>query len=323
VLRRPLRRFLSLSFEQWFGIAVAAMVLVHLAALWALFAGGRGAVVPAAWFVAMVSALAVVGLGFAAYSNARALSFDLRVADERLLLTLESGRKVAWDWDVASGCDLWVGDLKTMFGIDARHFSGRVEDFHRRLHPDDRVAVANAVAEARANHAPYRATFRVVRTDGSTRWVNANGEFFYDAVGRPTRMLGIATDITEQTQAEEARRQREEHFREIADTAPVLLRLCAPNGRCTYVNQSWLDFTGQTLQGRPARAARRAFTPRIGLPVSTPSSKPVAGVNRSSSNTGCAVMTASIDGYSTRACRDLHKTARSSGTSGRRSTSPI
>jgi PAS domain S-box-containing protein len=247
-LRRSGRRFLTLSFEQWFGVALLAMTAFHVAALWALFNGIPGALAPAAWFVVLVSAVAIIGLAFTAYSYTRTLSLDLRFADERLLLTLESGRRVAWDWDVASGRDLWLGDLKTMFGVDARHFAGRVEDFHRRLHPDDRGAVAKAVAEARTSRTPYRATFRVLRPDGSTRWVNANGEFFYDANGCATRMLGIAADITEQAHAEATLRQSELHFREIADTAPVLLWLSAPDGRCTYVNQSWLNFTGRHLE---------------------------------------------------------------------------
>jgi hypothetical protein len=41
-----------------------------------------------------------------------------------LSLTLESAGVVAWDWDVVSGRDVWRGDLKMMFGIDARCHRG-------------------------------------------------------------------------------------------------------------------------------------------------------------------------------------------------------
>jgi len=198
------------------------------------------------WLTTTLGAAAAVAFGWLAYLYRR--SFDIGLADERLLLTVESAGKVAWDWDLASGRDLWIGDLKTMFGIDARRFSGRVEEFHRRVHPDDRAAVAGAVAESRSNKTPYAATFRVLRPDGQTRWVNANGAFTYGADGRPIRMVGIATDITEQAESEAALRESEQHFRDIADFAPALLWLAGVDGRCTYFNRSWLEFTGRRME---------------------------------------------------------------------------
>jgi PAS domain S-box-containing protein len=48
--------------------------------------------------------------------------------------------------------------------------------------------------------------------------------------------------------ADEARRQTEERFRLLADSAPVLLWVSGPDGRCTYFNRPWLEFTGRTLE---------------------------------------------------------------------------
>ena len=45
--------------------------------------------------------------------------------------------------------------------------------------------------------------FRVVRSDGTVRWITANGSFYYTVNGRAKRMLGIAVDITERKQVEE------------------------------------------------------------------------------------------------------------------------
>ncbi|MEK7391820.1 MAG: histidine kinase dimerization/phospho-acceptor domain-containing protein, partial [Fibrobacterota bacterium] len=43
-------------------------------------------------------------------------------------------------------------------------------------------------------------------------------------------------------------RESETRFREIANAVPVLVWICDPDRQCTYVNQSWLDFTGRTLE---------------------------------------------------------------------------
>ncbi len=134
----------------------------------------------------------------------RKVETDLAVTYDRLRLAVEAGKSVGWDWDVQSGRDQWFGDLQTMFGIPADSYSGHVEDFRRSIHPDDRELVWKAVADARQSREPYIAEFRVVRADGTMRWITARGKFYYVPNGDPVRMLGMAVDITERKLAEAA-----------------------------------------------------------------------------------------------------------------------
>ena len=55
-----------------------------------------------------------------------------------------------------------------------------------------------------------------------------------------------AADLIERTRAEEALRESEERFRLIANTAPVIIWMSDVNKACRYVNQTWLDLTGQS-----------------------------------------------------------------------------
>src|ERR1700756_2363300 len=91
---------------------------------------------------------------------------DFSRAIEWLHLALEAGKSVGWDWDVKSGRDSWFGDLETMFGIASNSYVGCVEDFRRRVHPDDRSKVWNAVNTAMKERGLYSAEFRVMRADG-------------------------------------------------------------------------------------------------------------------------------------------------------------
>jgi len=56
-----------------------------------------------------------------------------------------------------------------------------------------------------------------------------------------------AADLIERTRAEETLRESEERFRLIANTAPVIIWMSDVSQRCIYVNQTWLDLTGQSL----------------------------------------------------------------------------
>jgi len=80
--------------------------------------------------------------------------------------------------------------------------------------------------------------------DGHERVISWNGTRLRSNDGIPTGMIAIGQDITARRQAERALRNSEQRFRELADAAPILVWMAAPDYQCTYVNQAWLDFTG-------------------------------------------------------------------------------
>ncbi len=129
---------------------------------------------------------------------------------ERLRLALEAAGMGAWDWDFASGEVHWSGDQEKLFGLAPGTFNGTFQGFLSHIHPDDlavtQARMAGAVAQRRSNH---RDEFRIIRADGSMRWMVANGRIYYDGEGRPVRMIGVNVDVTESKHAEEALRESE------------------------------------------------------------------------------------------------------------------
>jgi PAS domain S-box-containing protein len=181
------------------------VVAISIPIVWELF--HREEATGMRTFRLVVAIAAMVCLTCIAYIKEHLAKIELislvGLSNNRLRLAMESGRSVGWDWDIKSGRDSWFGDLKSMFGIPSDTYVGRVEDFHRRIHPLDRERIAKAVKDAMNRHLPYVAEFRVLWPDGTVRWVAAKGTFYYATNGHPERMLGMAIDITERKLAEE------------------------------------------------------------------------------------------------------------------------
>jgi PAS domain S-box-containing protein len=73
-------------------------------------------------------------------------------------------------------------------------------------------------------------------------------EVYTTRFGRPdSRQVAIVfKDITQRKLAEQALRESEDRFRNMADNAPVMIWVTEPDGSCIYLSQSWYAFTGQT-----------------------------------------------------------------------------
>src|SRR5271154_2090902 len=146
---------------------------------------------------------------------------ELRASEERLRSAMESGKAIGWEWDVENRRNFWFGDLKTMFGIPSDTYVGGPEDFHRFVHPDDWQQISAAITDAGNNRTSYAEEFRVLWPDGTVRWLAASGKFYYSPHGEPERMRGIAVDITDRKQVEQALRESEADLTEAQRLANI------------------------------------------------------------------------------------------------------
>ena len=87
------------------------------------------------------------------------------------------------------------------------------------VHPDDRVRFEAAVRAALAGSGPYAQAYRVVQPDGSVLWIEEQGRVSFDGIGRPVRLVGVATDVTARRAAERAVQQSEARLRLALDDA--------------------------------------------------------------------------------------------------------
>jgi PAS domain S-box-containing protein len=150
-------------------------------------------------------------------------------AEHRLRVALEAGRMGTWQWTIATGDLKWSPGLEAIHGYAPGTFPGTFEAFRQEIHPDDRDRTLTAITDAVQQRRDHHIEYRIVRGDGTARWVEGRGQLFLNDRGEPDRMVGVCADVTE-------RKQSEERFRLAIEAAPTAMIVVDRHGTITYAN---------------------------------------------------------------------------------------
>jgi PAS domain S-box-containing protein len=142
------------------------------------------------------------------------------VARERSEAHLRAAQQLthcgSWELDLADLTDLnrnplrWSDEVFRIFGYEPGAIEVSNESFFAAVHPDDRDRIGRAVRDAIDTGTMYSIDHRVIRPDGTIRFVHEQSEIKRDPDGRPVLMIGTVQDITERRTAEEALRRAEQ-----------------------------------------------------------------------------------------------------------------
>jgi PAS domain S-box-containing protein len=132
----------------------------------------------------------------------------LQSSEERYKLVEQAVDDGLWDWNILTHEDYLSPRWKKILGYRDEELSNHEASFFELIHPDDKAPVAETLRRHFEERQRYEIEMRLRHKDGSYRWVLSRGEALRDAAGRPVRMVGAITDITERKRAEEELRMR-------------------------------------------------------------------------------------------------------------------
>ena len=82
----------------------------------------------------------------------------------------------SWELNLVDGRVFWSDEIYRIFGLEQER--DKPVAFAQFDHPDDVAGVKKATEDSKRLREPFNIDHRIVRRDGSIRWVQERGEFF-------------------------------------------------------------------------------------------------------------------------------------------------
>ena len=131
----------------------------------------------------------------------KAMEEDLRLSRERLIMAQEAAGMGTWDCDMVSNLTSYSAEALRIFGLPPDRSVLPSDAWLPLVHEEDRERMAEEFRSAFRDKRDFRSEYRILRADGSTRWVVVRARVLDDGE-RPYRVLGAVMDITDQKQSE-------------------------------------------------------------------------------------------------------------------------
>jgi len=149
-----------------------------------------------------------------------AMADALQKSEERWHYALEGAQNGVWDWSPKTGKAFFSIKWKALLGFEPAEMPDRMEARIELIHPDDIRHVENQLAlHMDGVLSFYRAEFRMKKKDGRYGWFEESGKVqTHDSEGKPTRVIGILSDVTSRRRVHEALEDSEARHRAVADT---------------------------------------------------------------------------------------------------------
>ena len=127
--------------------------------------------------------------------------------ERRFRQIAEAIHEVFWLTDLSKGQMIYVSPAyETIWGRTCESLYAQPQDWIDAIHPDDRERVLSA-ALSKQREGTYDEEYRIVRLDGTIRWIRDRGFPVKDSSGAPRMVAGAAEDVTERRQLEAQLRQ--------------------------------------------------------------------------------------------------------------------
>lgn len=127
----------------------------------------------------------------------------LRKSEERYALVAKGTKDGLWDWDLETGEKYFSPRCNEIMGYEQNRSLEDKENFSQIIHAEDLENIKRATNEHLLNRKPYDLEYRLQHKNGQYIWIHAKGQAIWSDTGKPLRMAGSISDITEKRNSQE------------------------------------------------------------------------------------------------------------------------
>ncbi|MEB3886101.1 PAS domain S-box protein [Lyngbya sp. CCY1209] len=199
---------------------------------------------PASNLQFMEEILQIFAVRAASELERRQAEVELRESERQFRQLAESIREVFFICPVQGGEWTYISPaFESIWGISREEIYRNPDLWFESIHPEER----EFIRELFKNHAiaePFNQEYRIVRPDGTERWIWTRSFPVFDGAGLVDRTVGLAEDITDRRQVEDALRESEARYATLTDISPVGIFRTDARGECVYINEHGCDLLG-------------------------------------------------------------------------------
>lgn len=171
----------------------------------------------------------------------------IRESNEKYELITKATSDMVWDWNVLTkevyrSKEGW----KKIFKTEGVNYAGNTEDWHSKIHPDDQERVETIRQELinSGNKNFFEIECRVLTNDGTYANIHDKGYIIRNKEGAPLRIIGAASDVTQQKQAEEEVKKLSLIARETVNAVIIT----DAEEKIQWVNEAFTRMTEYTME---------------------------------------------------------------------------
>lgn len=168
----------------------------------------------------------------------------LKAHEARLLEAQAIAHLGSWEYDIENDKIFWSDEMKKIFGYAVDEFLD-YETYLRLLHPEDVEFINETIERTLRTHEPYTFEHRIIRKDGTVRYIVANGRAVLSEEHEIIKLQGTGLDITDLKMAELEKKDNQHFIQKINETTPDLITVYDLQlKKNIYSNRALYEFLG-------------------------------------------------------------------------------
>jgi PAS domain S-box-containing protein len=183
-----------------------------------------------------------------------------RDIDARLRRAQAGGGMGEWEVNLSDGTAVWSTSMFDLLGLDPSQSAASPQLYYERIHRGDIERVFKQFTDAAESGAPFESEFRIVRPDGTQRWLLGRAQREIDHEGKAI-LAGVNFDITERKAIEEQLARSERRFRTLITATTSIVWSTTKDGGIIEPNPVFEAYTGLKWPDYADQGWRQSLNP--------------------------------------------------------------